>query len=282
METTTLRRVKPTRPIAAYIGGKLRLAPLITQKIAEVPHRSYIEPFIGMGGIFLRREAVPPVEVMNDISGDVVNLFRIAQRHCDALEDAFRFHITSRSVFERFRRTEPSELTDIERAVRFLYLQRAAFGGKVAGRSFGVSASEPGSIDHVRLTPLLRALSARLAGVVIENLPYADVIERYDRPASLFYLDPPYYGGEADYGSGVFERRDFERLAELLGQLQGRFIVSINDVPEIRRIFSGFHMMPLKLKYSIAQKASTEAAELLILDARTAAMPARQSTLFGV
>ena len=75
-------------------------------------------------------------------------------------------------------------------------------------------------------------------GVLIESLDYPDFIARYDRPAALFYIDPPYFGKEREYGDqSRFERADFERLAELLGDIAGRFILSLNDRPEVHRIF---------------------------------------------
>lgn len=280
MLRTDLRRVKPTRPIAAYIGGKKRLAPAIVARIGEIPHDGYAEPFIGMGGIFLRREAVPRVEVINDVSGDVVTLFRVVQRHRAAFEEELRYQLTARSTFQRLQQIDPATLTDIERAARFLYLQRTAYGGKVAGRSFGVSAGEPGPMDIRKVRELISALAERLAGVTIENLPYGELITRYDRPGMLFYLDPPYYGSEGDYGAGVFPRTEFERMAEQLAGIRGAFLLSINDTPEVRRIFGAFPMEPLRLRYSIARGEATEAAELLISDAETARCERRQASLF--
>ena len=279
METVLLRPVRPTRPIAAYIGGKRRLAPIIIRRLAGIPHRTYAEPFIGMGGIFLRREHRPPVEVINDISGDVVNLFRVVQRHPETLESAFRFLLTARATYDALQAADPRGLTDIERAVRFLYLQRASFGGKVAGQSFGVSPGEPGAVDRRKLGPLISALAERLAGVVIENLSYADLIARYDRPGTLFYLDPPYYGSEGDYGAGVFPRSEFARMATQLAGLQGAFLLSINDTPEVRRIFAAFPMEEVRLHYTIGRAGVTEAAELLICDECTAA-PRPPASLF--
>ncbi|GLK71725.1 DNA adenine methylase [Ancylobacter dichloromethanicus] len=281
METTHLRPVRPARPIAAYIGGKKRLAPLIIERIGAIPHRSYAEPFVGMGGIFLRRDRRPSAETINDISGEVVNLFRVVQRHAEELERAFRFLVTARATYEVLQATDPRSLTDIERAARFLYLQRASYGGKVAGQTFGVSPWEPGAVDRRKLRPLIEALNERLASVVIENLPYGTFIERYDRPGVLFYLDPPYHGSEDDYGAGVFLPGEFERMAAQLGGLKGRFLLSINDTPEIRRIFAAFPMEEVRLRYTIGRASTTDAAELLICDARSAdCLP--QRSLFDI
>jgi DNA adenine methylase len=238
------------RPIAPWVGGKRNLARRIIRHL-RAPHTCYAEPFVGMGGIFLRRPWRSPSEVINDHARDVATLFRMLQRHYVAFLEMLRFQVTSRAEFERLCAVDPSTLTDMERAARFLYLQRTAYGGKVAGRNFGVSPGVPGRFDITKLAPMLEEVHERLAGVVIECLPYGDFIRRYDRPDTLFYLDPPYWGCEGDYGAGLFERADFERLAELLGTVKARFVMSLNDRPEVRRLFGNFRIETLETTYTI-------------------------------
>lgn len=62
-----LEPIQPTDPIAAYIGGKRLLSKQIVTKINQIPHQRYAEPFMGMGGVFLRRTQKPPVEIINDL-----------------------------------------------------------------------------------------------------------------------------------------------------------------------------------------------------------------------
>ncbi|MEO5338736.1 MAG: DNA adenine methylase [Magnetospirillum sp. WYHS-4] len=142
-------------------------------------------------------------------------------------------------------------LTDLERAARFLYLQRLSFGGKVAGRTFGVSVGFPGRFNLTTLERDLAAVHERLAGVVIECLPYGDFIARYDRNETLFYLDPPYWGSEGDYGKDLFGRPDFAGLTEQLAGIKGAFLMSINDIPEVRALFSRFHVQAVETTYTI-------------------------------
>ncbi len=264
MEHEEFRLVSPIYPVAAYIGGKKQLAGVICERIAVVPHSTYAEPFIGMGGVFLRRRRAPKAEIINDRSGDVATFFRVLQRHYAPFMDLLKFQFTSRREFERLVATDPATLTDLERAVRFLYLQRTAFGGKVAGRNFGVSPGMPGRFDVTKLGDLLTALNERLAGVIIENLPFHEFIKRYDGPGVLFYLDPPYFGSEGDYGAGMFARADFESLAELLGSIAGMFILSLNDAPAVRRIFKAFEMAEVDLTYTIGEGSAKPVRELII------------------
>ena len=177
--------------------------------------------------------------------------------------DTLRFQLTGRREFDRLKVSDPATLTDLERAGRFLYLQRLAFGGKVRGQSFGVDRSSSAGFNLTRLEPLLADVHDRLAGVVIENLDWPAFIDRYDRPGTLFYLDPPYWGSEDDYGRELFDRAQFILMADRLRLLKGRFILSINDVPEIRETFSGFAIEPVDLLYSVSG-AALPAKELII------------------
>ena len=256
--------VPATEPAAPYLGGKRNLAKRIVRILDSEAHETYAEPFVGMGGIFLRRRIARPLEVINDWSLDLATFYRVVQRHYAAFLDMLKFQITSRREFERLQATDPDTLTDMERAARFLYLQVCGFGGKVAGRSFGVSPGYAGAFNVYTIASRLEALHERLGSVQIERLPFADFITRYDRPATLFYLDPPYWGGENDYGKGMFAREDFQRLADQLAGIEGRFLLSINDVPEIREIFAAFDMEAVELKYGVAKGIATDARELII------------------
>jgi len=264
----SLQPVSPVRPAAGYIGGKRNLSRRLVAMIGGIPHETYAEPFVGMGGIFLRRDRRPRSEVINDWSQDVSTFFRILQRHYVAFMDMLRFQLTTRAGFERLLKTDPATLTDLERAARFLYLQRRAFGGKVAGRGFGVAPSNPARFDVTKLGPMLEAVHERLSGVVIERLPWADFLDRYDRPATLFYLDPPYFGCERDYGEGMFDRSEFELMASRLATLKGRFILSINDRPEVRETFAAFDIAEADTTYQLAGMARVKTVTELVITTR--------------
>ena len=93
-----------------------------------------------------------------------------------------------------------------------------------------------------------------------------EFIRRYDKPPMLFYIDPPYWGHEADYGKGIFAREDFARMADQLRDMNGRFLLSINDRPEVRDIFAGFEMEEVAIRYSASPTGYDyrRATELLI------------------
>ena len=103
----------PAAPVASYLGGKSKLAKTLIERIDHIPHSTYIEPFVGMGGVFLRRTWKPKLEVMNDRNGEIINLFRILQRHYQQFMDMLKFQVVSRSRFEQLRQTDPAHLTDL-------------------------------------------------------------------------------------------------------------------------------------------------------------------------
>ncbi len=104
----------------------------------------------------------------------------------------------------------------------------------------------------------------RLAGVLIECLPYGEFIKRYDRKTTLYYLDPPYFNSEKDYGKDMFSPDDFERLARLLSVIKGRFIMSLNDVPQVHEIFADFTIEAVNTTYGLSAGVQTSAKVVII------------------
>src|SRR5690606_18689490 len=126
----------------------------------------------------------------------------------------------------------------------------------------------PGRYRAKQVGEDLLAAAARLEAVTIENLDWSAFMARYDRPGVLFYLDPPYFGCERDYGDDLFGRDQFARMADQLGQLKGRFILSLNDRPEVREIFAAFDIEGVGTHYGIAGRGAQEAREVIITGGR--------------
>ena len=126
----------------------------------------------------------------------------------------------------------------------------------------------PARLTAARMRRLIGAALERLQGVHIECLDWTVFIARYDRPRTLFYLDPPYLGHEADYGKGMFSVEDFACMAELLRGIEGRFILSLNDTTEVRATFEGFGIEEVEARYSVNFKATRRAREVLITGGR--------------
>ena len=258
-------QIAGVHPAAAYIGGKRKLARAICRAIERIPHHTYAEVFMGMGGVFLRRTRSAPAEFVNDWSEDVATFYRILQRHYVAFLDMLRFQLSTRAGFERLLKVDPSTQTDLERAARFLYLQRLSYGGKVVGRSFGVDPTSASGFDISRMGSLLEAIHERLAPVTIERLHWSEFVRRYDTTATLFYLDPPYYGCEGDYGEELFARDQFELMAFQLAGIAGKFLLSLNDHPDVRRIFAAFAMVQVDVTYTVGGGDKTQQAKEVVI-----------------
>jgi DNA adenine methylase len=244
----------------AYIGGKSRLAKQIISIIPE--HKTYVEAFSGAAWIFFKKES-SKVEVINDLDSDLITFYRVVQNHLEEFLKQFKWLLTSREWFQDWKdQLDVRGLTDIQKAARYYYVQRLAFGGKVNHRSYGgqIDRAVP-RINLLRIEEEMSAVHLRLAHVRIENLPALELIKRYDRPDTFFYCDPPYHG-HPDYKHNMASK-DYEKIAKLLGSIQGKFILSINDNPEMREVFKAFNVKPVSLLYSVGKKPK-KAKELII------------------
>lgn len=249
------------KPLVPWIGGKRRLAKHILPMFPT--HQCYVEPFAGAAALYFIKAAAE-VEVLNDINGDLVSLYRVVKHHLDEFVRQFRWALTSRQIYTWLTDTPPETLTDIQRAARFYYLQKLAFGGKVENRNFGTGTTSPPRLNLLRIEEELSAAHLRLARTYIEHLPWAECIRRYDRPHTLFYCDPPYWGTE---GYGVdFGLEQYDQLAELARTIQGKMIISVNDIPEMRRAFDGLRMDRVDLNYTLSRdaKGRSKSGELVI------------------
>ena len=247
------------KPLIPWIGGKRRMAKHILPLFPD--HRSYVEPFAGAAALFFSK-APSKVEVLNDINGDLVNLYRVVQNHLEEFARQFKHALVSRQMFEWLKLTRPETLTDVQRAARFFYLQKLAFAGRVSGQSFGTSPTHPPRLNLLRVEEDLSLAHLRLAGVTIERLDWAAAVKRYDRAQTLFYCDPPYWRTE---GYGVdFDFEQYEHLAELARCIKGKMVISVNDIAEMRDVFSDLTMESRPISYTLGTGKSVRRRELII------------------
>jgi DNA adenine methylase len=249
------------KPLVPWIGGKRRLAKHLIPLFPE--HECYVEPFCGAAALFFLKEPAK-AEVINDINGDLVNLYRVVQHHLDEFTRQFRWALVSRQIWDWLDITPVETLTDIQQAVRFFYIQKLGFGGKVETRSFGTATTSPPRLNLLRIEEELSQAHLRLSRTTIEHLAWDACIQRYDRPHTLFYCDPPYWGTE---GYGVdFGLEQYVRMADLAKSIQGHMIISVNDIPKMREIFAGLAMDRVELSYSVGGKGRKPGAsgELII------------------
>jgi len=237
----------------SYIGGKSLLAKKIIERFPE--HLCYCEVFSGAAWVFFRKEP-SSVEVINDRDEELVNLYRVIQNHFEEFVRQFKYLLISRKIFEILKQQDTFTLTDIMRAVKFFYLLKISFGSRTVNQHFGYGTTSKPRLNLLDLEEQILEMHWRLARVTIENLEWNDCLERYDRPHTLFYLDPPYYRTK-DYRYN-FEESDFSALASALSQIQGKFILSLGDHPLMRRLFKDFHIESVTTRYSSGRQSNSK------------------------
>jgi len=243
-----------------YIGGKSKLAQTIIEMIPE--HEAYCEVFAGAAWVLFRKE-FSKYETINDLDSDLITFYRVRQNHLEEFLRQFRWVLSSREWFEDWKNQQNVRgLTDIQRAARYYYLQRHSFSGLVKSRTFGAGQLRRPRINLLRIEEELSEVHLRLARVTIENLPWQEFVTRYDRSKTFFYLDPPYY--KAPYYKHNFILKDYQEMAAILSKLVARFILSINDLPEMRDTFQDFNITPVTLQYSSSRGTWSQGKELLV------------------
>jgi DNA adenine methylase len=243
----------------SYIGGKNRLA----KRIIEIlpPHKTYVEGFAGGAQVLFHKEP-SSVEAINDIDCEIANFFRVCQHHHEELIRCFEFSLVSRRSFDLQKATDPATLTDVQRAARYFYLLKNSFASLVRHPTYHWHVVQKPGFNLSKLPELIEKTHRRLERVQIECLPYEEILKRFDRPATLFYLDPPYFGRKLYRYN--FTTGDFEKLAERLRDLQGKFVLSLNDTPEVRALFRHFVIRKVELAYSAQKHAGRTYGEVLI------------------
>jgi len=246
------------KPIIPWMGGKRKLVDHILPLFPE--HSCYVEPFAGGAAMFYAKEPVES-EVLNDINGELINLYRVVKHHIHPLFDDLKWMLSSRQQFDWLHQADPSALTDIQRASRFIYLQKASFGAM--GNNYGTATTARPKFNIYTLERDLQDAHFRLSQANLENLPWQDLIKRYDRPHTLFYLDPPYWD---THGYGMeFGWDNYQQMSDLAQSIQGTMIISHNHHEQIRELFSWAHFKEVKYTYTVGgQKNKKEDTELII------------------
>jgi len=237
------------------MGGKSNMAGRLSQLLPE--HTCYVEVFAGAANLLFKKQR-SKTEVVNDINSDLVNLFRVITHHRREFIRQLTLMIHSRADFNDFK-AQPG-LTDIQRAARSWFILKTAFGGRGGHPdcTFGY-----GTIGKARLSrsafAAVRRCHKRLNGVLVENLQFDDCIKRYDRPHTVFYCDRPYL--ETHGYRNPFGYDDHCRLAKQLKNIKGKFLLSINDHPDIRDLYRGFSTLKVQVKYSVSRVKSPKARD---------------------
>lgn len=241
------------RAIVKYPGAKWRIAPWIISNMA--PHKSYLEPYFGSGAVFFLKEP-SRIETINDLDGDVVNLFRIVRERPSELARAVTFTPYSRQEYNAA--FEPAD-DPIEKARRFLLKTwqghgfrtycRSGWKNDVAGRECSYAVRYWNELPE-----WMMRTASRLKDAQIEQMPAVELIRRFNRTDVLIYCDPPYVlstrGLKRQYTHEMSDQ-DHVGLLETLLQHEGPVMLSGYDNGLYNRLLPGWTKLQ---KDTIAEK----------------------------
>jgi DNA adenine methylase len=234
------------KPPIGRIGGKSRSAEYVISLFPK--HSIYVEPFVGAGNIIYRKPR-SSVEVINDLDKDMYNIFKGIQKSGKRINQIIPREYLTKEQYMHIR--------DKKDIISLLLNYHNSWGSR--GRHLNERGQE-GKLGNWRAD--FEALQNRLKGVEIYNRDFRDVINHFDSPSTFFYLDPPYEGSN-DYGHG---RIAVEDVYNAVKKIRGKFLLSYNDSPNIRRIFKGYHFRNIPVVYSANSNTGERSAinELLI------------------
>lgn len=234
-------------------GGKSRIKNrIITAFPPKEAYDVYVEPFVGGGSVFLAQKT--DKEIINDFDKDIYHIWSDIRKVSPDDVNKYNFRLT-KTKFDKLLEANPTN--PVERLYRNLYL------------SFNSFASLRKNINPVpskRNTFRKRfpEIKERLKDVTIENKDYYDILKKYDSDKTLFYLDPPYYGtANKSYSN---QNIDFADLAGRIADLKGYVVLSVNDDPDIRKLFKGFKIRKVKdVRYTTSNQEGKILRDELII-----------------
>lgn len=217
-----------------YIGGKQQLADWIVGHLPE--HKVYVEVFGGAASVLLNKPE-SRTEVYNDRNGDLVQFFEVARDRPDELEEWLQMVPYSRELHEEwateFYQEGHRPDDPVERAGRFFFMRYTQFAAKIHTKSGFKSTRETNSASAFSTArDRIQDISDRFGNVIVECLDWKDLVDQYDSPETVMYLDPPYVDTEGYYGAFDFSHNE---LLATLDDLEGRWLLSYEKVPEALR-----------------------------------------------
>jgi DNA adenine methylase len=242
----------------AYPGGKWPIRTLIVSCFPK--HETFVDVFGGSASILITKEPSRG-EIFNDKNEEIVNFFRVVKHRPAELAERAKHWIHSR-VLWMDQRAMAVPKDEVERAFRFWVITADSFGA--IGGTFGTARSGMHSVTHARA--YLDEVSKRLRDVHIENLDFRKCIKMYDGPSTFFYLDPPYrgtHGGDNHYDS--LDDKEWSEMAEMLGNLRGKFLLSHTNDPFVLQLFKGYFIKHIQVRVTLSKSQSRHPREEILI-----------------
>ncbi len=262
------------RPIIKWAGGKWKLLAQLQRLLLPASAiGAYYEPFVGGAAMFFSLQHHPAT--LSDTNGELINLYSAIRDHVDDVIAALSAHLNEKDYYYQVRAQSPESLTPIERAARFIYLNKTCYNGLYRVNRRGQFNVPFGSYRNPTICdePNLRAASRALQEVTLLHADYESTLKSA-QAGDFIYFDPPYQpvsktASFTSYTDAPFGEEDQIRLAEAMRVLSARgcYVMQSNsDTPLIRQLYDGFHIETIQANRAINCKASGRGAvtELVI------------------
>lgn len=258
---TFVRKARP-RPPVKWAGGKTGLIPQFEPLFPKIEFTLYAEPFVGGGAVFFH--LLPPKSILIDSNEELINFYLVVRDNLEELLADLKKHKNTKEYYYSIRALDPQALSPVERASRFLYLNKTAYNGLWRVNSQGKHNvpfgryKNPKIVDELNLRLVSEAL--RTAEVLCDD--FSRVLD-FARAGTFVYLDPPYYplsdtANFTGYTADAFGARDQERLAGVFRELDRRgclVMLSNSDTPFIRQLYSGYDIQVVYARRAINCRA---------------------------
>ena len=237
-----------------YPGGKYYALKYLLPYIERIPHDEYREPFIGGGSVFFGKPKAKKSWI-NDIDSELINVYKIFQsiNHIKALKLLTK-EMASRDRYKEIKSLSPK--SSLERAVRYYYLNRTSYSGKLISSAWGFR--EKRSIPPERWSEVVVPAHNKLQGAKITSLDFEKVITTPSSKKVLIYVDPPYFlPPKTKHYINGFNKNDHLRLNNMLRNTKFIFLLSYEDCPEIRDLYSWANIYKLAFSYRVGDSNTT-------------------------
>lgn len=217
--------------------GRKKPIKYVIKNTAPKQFNKYVELFVGSGDIYFAMDLNPEIPaVINDLDKEIVSAFKILKSN-PSIDNIDRFKDKSLEEIRSFMKQSHS--SPIDKLAKIIYDLCATFGGKAKGSKIYMN---PNIEPKLRKIPLY---AEYMKNTKVLNQDYKSVIKSNDGKDTFFYLDPPYENSKVLYSKSDM---DYEELAEVLSNIKGKFVLSLNDSPNIRNIFKQFKIRGISVE----------------------------------
>ena len=253
----------PPKPFVKWAGGKRQLISLLIEN-APISYNTFFEPFVGGGALFFN--LMPRKAVISDINAELINTYKVISESFDTLLDSLQRHRNEEDYFYTVRAQDPASLSNIERASRFIFMNKTCFNGLYRENSKGKfnvpfgRYKSPNIADKQNLEAIASYLNKSRVKVLCQD--YKTTAKKA-KSGDFIYFDPPYHptsqtASFTKYAKGDFTAQDQEELADIFRRLSNKgchVMLSNSNVPFIKELYKDFKVLEIEASRFINCKA---------------------------